>query len=52
MGSSPVKDPNLDIYMEVDQQVYVAGEMVKGCVYIDARSDGQYEKLVVRMEGE
>jgi ribonucleotide reductase beta subunit family protein with ferritin-like domain len=26
--------------------------MVKGCVYIDSRSDRQYEKLVVRMEGE
>lgn len=51
MGCSQIKDPNLDIYMEVDKQFYMGGDMVRGCVHINAKSDSMYEKLVVRLEG-
>ena len=38
MGSSHVKDPNIELFVESNKQYYVAGEYVEGCEYLNAKA--------------
>lgn len=51
MGSSFVKDEKLDIYMEVHKPFYYPGEIVEGCIYINAKATRNYRNLIVRLTG-
>ena len=52
MGSSQVKDEQIDIYMEVHKEFYMAGEQVKGIIFLNAKSSRQYSNLVLRLVGD
>lgn len=51
MGNDFKKDDQLDLYMELSKQAYVAGEYVEGCVYIDARVRRAYSALRIKLVG-
>ena len=55
MGSSQVsqvKDDAIGLYMEVAKPIYLAGELVEGCIYLNAKQNRPYQNLVVRLSGE
>ena len=51
MGSGESKDPNIDIYMQLDKPYYQAGEMVTGNVYLNAKMSVGYDALYIRFTG-
>lgn len=52
MGASFDKDKHLDLYMEVDKPFYIAGELLQGSIYINAKQNRQYAKLILRLQGQ
>lgn len=48
MGNSKTKDPNVDIYFEIDRPYYYAGDWIDGNVYIVARTALAYKALYLR----
>lgn len=52
MGNENViKDPNIEIYLELKQLVYYSGQKLKGCVYVEAKEYSRYSELMLRVEG-
>ena len=37
MGAAQVEDKYASLFMEVDKPFYMAGEVVEGCIYLNAR---------------
>lgn len=52
MGSSHIRDENIQIFMQLSKQFFLSGEIVEGEIYIQVRKPSQYGKLVVGVEGE
>ena len=47
MFTSFTKDPNIDMVIQIEKPYYVAGEYVKGCVYLNVKQDSRYEKIII-----
>lgn len=52
LGSSYIHDPNIEIFMQVNKQYYIAGEYVEGEIYIRVKQPSLYTRLMVNLEGE
>ena len=51
MGSSHIKDENVQIFMQLNKQFYISGEWVQGQVYLKIAKTSSYTKLVIVVEG-
>lgn len=51
MGASQNKDSYVSIYLSVDRQYYVAGEIIQGEVYLDVKADRNYKSLNLILDG-
>lgn len=51
MGSSAVKDANVDLYVGTNKQYYVAGDYVEGEVYLNMKTTRNYSNLCLKLEG-
>ena len=42
---------DVQLYMQADDPSYQAGDYVNGCIYINAKKSGKYNRLVIHLIG-
>lgn len=51
MGNENViKDPNIEIFLELKQLIHYSGDRVKGCIYVEVKEYSQYSDLILRID--
>ena len=51
MGNSSSRDSDLTIYIETEKQYYNSGSNIEGVVFVDAKTNFQFNALYLRIEG-
>lgn len=51
MGNSSYRNPDLLIYIETEKQYYNSGSNIEGVVFVEAKTNFQFDALFIRVEG-
>lgn len=45
-----VKDPNIEIFLELKQLIHPSDSKIKGCIYIEVKEYSLYSDLVLKID--
>jgi hypothetical protein len=51
MGNSSYRSSDLVIYIETEKQYYNSGSNIEGVVFVEAKTNFQFDALYIRVEG-
>lgn len=51
MGGGASRDENVILFINVNKQVYIAGEVVEGQIYLQAKQNIAYSNICIKLIG-